>query len=151
MKDLFHILQERGFIQQISDEAGIQNYLKTTTTAYTGFDPTADSLHVGHLVPIMALAHVQKAGHIPIAIVGGGTALIGDPSGKTEMRQMITKEQIQHNIKGIKKQLSNIISFDSGQAHLLDNSAWLADLNYIDFLRETGRHFSVNRMIAAES
>lgn len=152
MSSILDILQERGFIQQISDEPGIRDYLaKQGTSIYIGFDPTGDSLHVGHLIPIMALTHLQKAGHTPLAIVGGGTAMIGDPSGKTELRQMLTKEQIAANIVSIKKQLANYLDFDGGRAKLLNNGEWLCGCNYIDFLREIGRHFSVNRMLAAES
>ena len=151
MQDLLNTLKERGFIQQISDEEGIRKYLSGDASAYIGFDPTASSLHVGSLVPIMALSHFQRAGHTAIAIVGGGTAMIGDPSGKTELRKMLTPEQIQENIQGIKKQLSSYIDFEGGKAKLLNNGEWLCDFKYIDFLRDIGSCFSVNRMLAAES
>ena len=119
-------------------------------TFYTGFDPTANSLHVGHYIPIMAMAHLQRAGHRPIALCGGGTAMIGDPSGKTDMRQMLTKAQIAENIMGIKKQLSNFLDFSEGKGLLLNNGDWLLNLNYVDFLRDIGANFSVNRMLTAE-
>ena len=119
-------------------------------TCYIGFDPTADSLHVGHLIPIMSLAHMQRCGHCPIALVGGGTGMIGDPSGKTEMRQMMTPDTISDNVNGIKQQLSRFINFEQG-AILANNADWLAELTYIPFLRDIGKHFSINRMIKAES
>ncbi len=151
MNDYLNTLKERGFTKQLSNEDGISDYLDKKTTAYIGFDPTATSLHVGSLVPIMALAHFQRAGHTPLVLVGGATAMIGDPSGKNEMRQMLTEDDIQHNLEQIKKQLSRFISFDNDEAIMLNNADWLRDLNYIDFLRNTGKFFSVNRMIAAES
>jgi tyrosyl-tRNA synthetase len=120
-------------------------------TCYIGFDPTASSFHVGSLVPIMSLAHMQRAGHRPIALVGGGTTLVGDPSGKTEMRRLMSREEINQNAEGIKKQLSRFIDFSAGKALMANNADWLCDLNYIEFLRDIGRHFSVNRMLAAES
>ncbi len=122
-----------------------------TIVAYIGFDPTAESLHVGSLIPIMALAHFQQHGHRPIALVGGGTALIGDPSGKKEMRPVLTHEEIRHNAEGLKKQLGRYMTLDGVQGVLLNNMDWLAPLNYIEFLRDIGRHFSVNRMLTAES
>jgi len=149
---IFDIFLERGFIEQITDEDLVRRLLaEEKVTCYIGFDPTAASLHIGSLVPIMALAHMQRAGHRPIALVGGGTALIGDPSGKTEMRKILTREQIEENGREIKKQLSRYIDFDGGKAMVLNNSDWLCALNYIEFLRDIGRHFSVNRMLAAES
>ncbi|NLN60361.1 MAG: tyrosine--tRNA ligase [Deltaproteobacteria bacterium] len=152
MKNAFDILRERGFIEQITDEDAIKDLLRNAkVTCYIGFDPTAPSLHVGHLLPIMSLTHMQKAGHRPIALVGGGTALIGDPSGKTEMRRILTREQIDHNARCLQKQLSNYLDFSDGGALLLNNADWLAELNYIAFLRDIGRHFSVNKMLAAES
>lgn len=151
MTDFLSVLEERGFIQQTSDREGIAAYLSKPASAYIGFDPTATSLHVGSLVPIMALAHLQRAGHRPLVIVGGGTARIGDPSGKTELRRMLTAAQIDENLNGIKQQLSRYIRFGDEGATMLNNADWLCSLNYIDFLRETGRYFSVNRMIAAES
>ena len=119
-------------------------------TFYIGFDPTADSLHVGHFVQIMVMSWMQKAGHVPIALFGGGTGMIGDPSGKTDMRKMLTKETIDHNIACFQKQMSRLIDFSEGKAIMANNGDWLLNLNYIDFLREVGVHFSVNRMLAAE-
>lgn len=146
------VLSERGFIENMTHEKELYDYVNNSNiSCYIGFDPTASSLHVGSLVPIMSLAHMQKAGHRPIALVGGGTGLIGDPSGKTEMRKLITKEDVDFNKIGIKKQLSNFINFSNGKAVLVDNADWLNGLGYIDFLRDIGRHFSVNRMIKAES
>ncbi len=145
------ILKERGFIENMTHTQALDEYLSNNrTTCYIGFDPTADSLHVGSLVCIMALAHMQREGHRPIALVGGGTGLIGDPSGKTELRKIITQEQIDHNKKGIKNQLSRFFDFSDDKALLLDNAQWLKKLEYIPFLRDIGRHFSVNRMVKAE-
>ena len=152
MKNVYDVLSERGFIEQITDEELISELLgENCATCYIGFDPTASSLHVGSLVPIMALAHMQRHGHRPIALIGGGTALIGDPSGKTEMRQLLTRKQIDENAKYLKKQLSRYVDFNEGNAILLNNADWLTQLNYIEFLRDIGRYFSVNRMLAAES
>ena len=152
MQNVFDTFMERGFIEQATDEALIREELgKGPVTCYIGFDPTAASLHVGSLVPIMALAHMQRSGHRPIALVGGGTALIGDPSGKTEMRQILTREQVDANAEGIRKQLSRYVDFSDGKALQLNNADWLTKLNYIEFLRDIGRCFSVNRMLAAES
>jgi len=152
MKSAYEILKERGFVEQVTDEALITElFAKGPVTCYIGFDPTATSLHIGSLVPIMALAHMQKSGNRPIALVGGGTGLIGDPSGKTEMRQVLTREQIDHNAKCLGKQLSRYLDFSEGRALLLNNADWLTSINYIEFLRDIGRHFSVNRMLAAES
>lgn len=151
MENVYDILKERGFIEQVTDEDKVRNLLQKPTTCYIGFDPTARSLHLGSLVPIMSLAHMQRAGHRPIAVVGGGTTLVGDPSGKTEMRRIMTREEIEENAKGIKKQLSRFLDFDGGKALMVNNADWLTKLNYIDFLRDIGRHFSVNRMLAAES
>ena len=123
---------------------------KESTTFYVGFDPTAESLHFGHFIPILAMAHMQRAGHRPIALVGGGTGMIGDPSGKTDLRKMMTVETIQKNVAGIKKQLSRFISFENDAAIMANNADWLTKLNYLDFLREVGASFSVNRMLAAE-
>jgi tyrosyl-tRNA synthetase len=149
---VYDVFRERGFIEQITDEPQIRELLEQKSiTCYIGFDPTATSLHIGSLVPIMSLAHMQRHGHRPIALVGGGTGLIGDPSGKTEMRQILTREQIDHNAGCLKKQLSRYIDFGEGWAVLLNNADWLTRLNYIEFLRDIGRHFSVNRMLAAES
>ena len=143
-------LKERGFIAQTTFEPELYKQLEKPTSFYVGFDPTAASLHFGHFIPIIAMAHMQRAGHRPIALVGGGTAIIGDPSGKTEMRKMLTKEQIKNNIAGIKSQLSRFIDFSDGKALLVDNADWLLNLNYVEFIREIGVHFSVNRMLAAE-
>ena len=152
MKSAYDILKERGFIEQVTDEALIKELFQAgQVTCYIGFDPTATSLHIGSLVPIMALAHMQKNGNKPIALVGGGTGLIGDPSGKTEMRQVLTREQIDYNAQCLGKQLSQYIDFQDGKALLLNNADWLTKINYIEFLRDIGRHFSVNRMLAAES
>jgi tyrosyl-tRNA synthetase len=148
----FDILKERGFIKQCSDEATVKQLLDTeTVTFYTGFDPTGPSLHVGHMVPLFAMAHLQRAGHKPIALVGGGTACIGDPTGKTEMRKMISVEEIKRNTEFLKKQIARFISFEDAKAELVDNYDWLAPLNYINFLRDIGRHFSVNRMLSFET
>ncbi len=152
MTNVYDELSERGFIQQVSNEAVLRQKLsEEKVTCYIGFDPTADSLHAGSLVPIMALAHMQRFGHKPIAILGGGTTMVGDPSGRTEMRQMLTREQIIANGKKIKQQLARFLDFENGRAIFLDNAEWLLELNYIEFLRDIGRHFSVNRMLAAEA
>jgi len=151
VENVYDILEERGFIEQVTDDNKVRNLLEKPTTCYIGFDPTARSLHLGSLVPIMSLAHMQRAGHRPIAVVGGGTTLVGDPSGKTEMRRIMTREEIEENAQGIKKQLSRFLDFERGKALMVNNADWLTKLNYIDFLRDIGRHFSVNRMLAAES
>lgn len=145
------ILEERGFIKQTTHQEPLYEVLeKEKVTFYVGFDPTADSLHVGHLLPVMGMAHMQQAGHRPIAILGGGTAMIGDPSGKTDMRKMLTQETIDHNASCFKKQLSRFLDFDNDRALMINNGEWLLKLNYIDFLREIGSQFSVNRMLTAE-
>ena len=144
-------LKERGFFQQSTHPEELAKRLKEDRLCcYVGFDPTSDSLHVGHLIPLMGLAHMQRGGHRIIALMGGGTAMIGDPSGKTEMRKMLTEEQLQSNIEGILPQMERFLDF-SGDAILVNNSKWLRDLNYIDFLRDIGRHFSVNRMLSFET
>jgi tyrosyl-tRNA synthetase len=149
---ILNILAERGFIEGKTHEQELNDYLEQgQATCYIGFDPTASSLHVGSLVPIMSLAHMQRAGHRPIALVGGGTGLVGDPSGKTEMRKLLTKEMIEENVAGIRKQLSRFIDFQENRALLLNNADWLSEIRYIPFLRDIGRHFSVNRMVKAES
>lgn len=151
MANVLDILRERGFVSQTTHTEPLEKLLgDEKVTLYIGFDPTADSLHVGSLLQIMTLAHMQRAGHRPIALVGGGTAMIGDPSGKTEMRKMMTPEIIQHNAEGIKAQLSHYLDFSEGKALLLNNADWLLKLNYIEVLREIGVHFSVNRMLTAE-
>jgi tyrosyl-tRNA synthetase len=152
MKSAYDILKERGFVEQVTDEALIRELFDAgSVTCYIGFDPTATSLHIGSLVPIMSLAHMQRKGNKPIALVGGGTGLIGDPSGKTEMRQILTREQIDFNASCLGEQLSQYLDFSDNQALLLNNADWLTKINYIEFLRDIGRHFSVNRMLAAES
>lgn len=152
MANLLDILKERGFIEQTTHEEELDAYLGAgKATCYIGFDPTASSLHVGSLVPIMSLAHMQRHGHRPIALVGGGTGLVGDPSGKTEMRQLLTPEMVDKNAIGIKNQLSRFLDFKEDKALMANNADWLTKLEYIPFLRDIGRHFSVNRMIKAES
>jgi len=144
-------LRERGFVQQVSDEAGLAALLdKGPVTYYAGFDPTAPSLHLGHSLPLMAMAHLARAGHRPIAVLGGGTAMIGDPSGKTETRQMLTRENIEANRRAIEPQARRYLAAAGDRALVVDNGEWLLPLNYLDFLREVGRHFSVNRMLAME-
>ena len=152
MASLMDVFEERGFIEKTTHDEELKDYLReNAVTCYIGFDPTASSLHVGSLVPIMALAHMQNHGHRPIALVGGGTGLVGDPSGKTEMRKLLTSEMVEVNASGIKKQLSGFIDFSDGKALMVNNNDWLCELKYIPFLRDIGRHFSVNRMIKAES
>ena len=148
---VFDVLQERGFIAQVSHEEEIRELLeKEKITFYIGFDPTADSLHVGHFIALMAMAHMQRAGHRPIALLGGGTGMIGDPSGKDDMRKMLTPEFINHNIECFKKQMSKFIDFSDGKALMVNNGDWLLSLNYVNMLREVGTHFTVNHMLAAE-
>ena len=150
--NVLEILSERGFVEATTHDQELKAFLSEgTVSCYIGFDPTADSLHVGSLIPIMSLAHVQRAGHRPIALVGGGTGLVGDPSGKTEMRKVLTVETVQKNAGCIGAQLARFIDFSDGKAVLENNAKWLTGLKYIDFLRDIGRHFSVNRMIKAES
>ncbi len=152
MPNVIEILRERGFIEQTTHDQELKDYIESGQVAcYIGFDPTASSLHVGSLVPIMALAHMQRQGHRPIALVGGGTGLVGDPSGKTVMRKMLTTDQVYSNVAAIQKQLARFIDFEEGRALLVNNADWLASLSYIPFLRDIGRYFSVNRMIKAES
>lgn len=151
MSNVFDVLKERGFIEQATHEDEIREMLgKEKVTFYIGFDPTADSLTVGHFLTIMAMAHMQRAGHRPIALIGGGTVMVGDPSGKTDMRKMMTVEQIEDNAAAFKKQLSRFIEFGGDKALMINNADWLRNLNYIEFLREIGAHFSVNRMLTAE-
>ena len=148
---ILDVLKERGFIAQVTFEEDLYKQLeKEPTKFYIGFDPTADSLHFGHFIPILAMMHMQSAGHIPIALVGGGTVMIGDPSGKTDMRKMLTLEGINHNAEKIHRQLSHFLNFSDGKALMANNADWLLDLNYVDFIRDIGVHFSVNRMLAAE-
>lgn len=149
---VFDELMRRGYIKQITHEEEIKKALETEKmTFYIGFDPTADSLHVGHFIAMMFMAHMQRAGHKPIALIGGGTAMIGDPSGKTDMRSMLLREDIEKNIVGIKKQMEKFIDFTDDKALMLNNADWLLKLNYVDFLRDIGVHFSVNNMLRAES
>jgi tyrosyl-tRNA synthetase len=148
---VYDVLQERGFLKQLSHEEEIKELLeKEKVTFYIGFDPTADSLHVGHFIALMLMSHMQKAGHRPICLLGGGTGMVGDPSGKDDMRKMLTPEFIAHNIACFKKQMSRFIDFTDDKAIMVNNADWLMDLNYIQLLREVGVHFSVNRMLAAE-
>ena len=152
MQNIIAVLEERGFIENKTHEQELHDYVNNASiTCYIGFDPSASSLHVGSLIPIMALAHLQRHGHRPIALVGGGTGLVGDPSGKTEMRKLLTAEDVEKNALGIKKQLSRFIDFKEHKAFLLNNAQWLTRIEYIPFLRDIGRHFSVNRMLKAES
>ncbi|SNX53182.1 tyrosine--tRNA ligase [Thermoanaerobacterium sp. RBIITD] len=148
---VFDILKERNFIEQMTHEDEIKELLdKKKVTFYIGFDPTADSLHVGHFLQLMVMAHMQRAGHRPIVLIGGGTAMVGDPTGKTDMRKMLTKEEISHNAESFKKQMSRFIDFSGGKAILANNADWLLNLNYVEFLRDIGIHFSVNKMLTAE-
>ncbi|WP_297519666.1 tyrosine--tRNA ligase [uncultured Clostridium sp.] len=151
MANVLDTLQERGYIKQFTHEDETRELLeKEKVTFYIGFDPTADSLHVGHFIAMMFMSHMQKAGHRPIALIGGGTAMIGDPSGKTDMRTMMTKETIQHNVDSIKKQMEKFIDFTDDKAILVNNADWLLNQNYVEFIRDIGVHFSVNRMLSAE-
>ncbi|MFQ5866284.1 MAG: tyrosine--tRNA ligase [bacterium] len=150
--NLYDILKERGFVQQVTGEEAVRKQFATQqVTVYVGFDPTADSLHVGNLLGLMALAHVQRHGHRPIAIIGDGTALVGDPSGRTELRQMLSPERIAENAVKIKTQIGRYFEIDGKKGLAIHNASWLVDLKYIDVLRDIGRHFSVNRMLAAEA
>jgi tyrosyl-tRNA synthetase len=149
-ENVYDVLVERGLVEQVSDDEGVRAAVEQPITCYVGFDPSASSFHVGHLVPIMALAHMQRHGHRPIAIMGGGTGMIGDPSDKDEMRKLLSVEQIDANVANLKKQMANLLDFSEGQALMLNNADWLRSLNYVEFLRDIGRHFSVNRMLAAE-
>jgi len=152
MANVIDVLVERGYIEQFTHEEELRELLdKEKITFYIGFDPTADSLHVGSFIQMMVMAHMQRAGHRPIVLLGGGTAMIGDPSGKTDMRKMLTMEQIAHNAACYKKQFERVIDFSEGKAIMANNADWLMKLNYVDFLREIGVHFSVNRMLSAES
>jgi tyrosyl-tRNA synthetase len=148
----FRTLKERGFVSQCSDQEGLARLLDSEqVTFYIGFDPTASSLHVGHMVQLFAMAHLQRAGHRPISLIGGGTSRIGDPSGKTEMRKILPIETIDANADRFRAQISRFLDFSDGKGLMLNNADWLADLNYIDFLRDIGRHFSVNRMLSFET
>lgn len=151
MSSVYDVLLERGYIKQLTHEEEIKELLeKEKVTFYIGFDPTADSLHVGHFLQLMVMAHMQKAGHTPIALIGGGTAMIGDPTGKSDMRKMMTREDIEYNSNCFKNQMSKFIDFSEGKAIMVNNGDWLLNLNYVNFIREIGVHFSVNKMLTAE-
>ena len=151
MSNVYDTLVERGFVAQCTNEQELRKLLETERVSfYIGFDPTADSLHAGHFIALMAMAHLQRAGHRPICLVGGGTGTVGDPSGRTDMRKMLTDEQIEHNCNCFKKQIARFIDFSDGKAIMANNADWLRKLNYIDLLREVGACFTVNRMLAAE-
>lgn len=151
MANVFDTLKERGFIAQCTNEAELRELFdKERVTFYIGFDPTADSLHAGHFIALMAMAHMQRAGHRPICLVGGGTGTVGDPTGRTDMRKMLTDEDIEHNCECFKKQIARFIDFSDGKAIMVNNGDWLRKLNYIDLLRDVGACFTVNRMLAAE-
>ncbi len=151
MSNVFDVLKERGLLAQTTHENEIRELLgREKVTFYIGFDPTADSLHVGHFLQMVVMRHMQMHGHRPIALVGGGTGHIGDPSGRTDMRQMMTKETIDHNCECFKQQLSRVIDFSDGKAIMVNNADWLLDLNYVEFIRDIGAHFSVNQMLSAE-
>lgn len=148
---VFEVLKERGYLAQVTHEEEVKNLLENkNVTFYIGFDPTADSLHVGHFIQLMVMSHMQQAGHRPIVLLGGGTAMVGDPSGKNDMRKMMTTEIISHNVAQFRKQISKFIDFSDDKAIMVDNGEWLRELNYIEFLRNVGVHFSVNRMLSAE-
>jgi tyrosyl-tRNA synthetase len=152
MTNVIDVLKERGFIEQTTHDQPLLDYINQgCATCYIGFDPSASSLHVGSLIPIMSLAHMQRNGHRPIVLIGGGTGLVGDPSGKTEMRKLLTEKEVAENALALKRQLSCFIDFEAGRAMLINNADWLKKLQFISFLRDIGRHFSVNRMIKAES
>jgi len=151
MDNIYDVLVERGFIEQATHEDEIRELLaKESVTFYVGFDPTGDSLHVGHFVQVMVMMHMQKAGHKPIALVGGGTAKIGDPSGRSDIRKMLTEDQLDKNVEGLKNQLSKYLNLDEENGFAANNKDWLDDLKYIEFIRDIGKHFSVNRMLTAE-
>ena len=150
-QNVYDILKERGFIEQATNEEDVRKLLgEESVTFYIGFDPTADSLTAGHFLTVMAMSHMQKAGHRPIALVGGGTGMVGDPSHRTDMRQMMTLDTIEHNVNCFKEQLSRFIEFGEDKAIIVNNADWLRELNYVDFIRDVGVHFSVNRMLTAE-
>ena len=151
MQNVFDVLKARGYIKQTVYEDELYELLgNQSVTFYTGYDPTADSLHVGHFVTLMAMAHMQRAGHRPLVLVGGGTGMIGDPSGRTDMRTMMTRETVKHNVECFKKQMARFIDVSDGKAIFVDNADWLLNLNYVDFLRDIGANFSVNKMLTAE-
>ncbi|MBT7122482.1 MAG: tyrosine--tRNA ligase, partial [Clostridia bacterium] len=150
MANVFDVLKERGFLKQVTHDELEQTLNDQSVTFYIGFDPTADSLHVGHYVQLMAMSHMQRFGHKPIALVGGGTAMVGDPSGKTDMRKMMDVKTIEQNVQCFKDQIGKFLDFSPGKAIMVDNADWLLQLNYVEFLRDIGAHFSVNRMLGAE-
>ena len=150
-QNVYDVLTERGYIEQCTHEEEIKKLLANEqVTFYIGFDPTADSLHIGHFIQIMVMAHMQRFGHRPIALIGGGTTMIGDPSGRTDMRKVMTRERIADNANKFKKVFEKFLTFEDGKAIMVDNADWILDLNYINFLRDIGKHFSVNRMLTAE-
>ena len=149
--NVFDVLEERGFIQQVTDRDAVRAAFGAgPATAYIGFDPTADSLHAGSLLPLMALVHLERLGHRPIVVLGAGTAMVGDPSGKTELRQILSRETVEQNVASIRGVIAQLLDV-GGKTRVIDNGEWLLELNYIEFLRDVGRHFSVNRMLAAEA
>ncbi len=150
-RNVYDVLEERGFVKQCSHPEELRELLgREKVTFYIGFDPTADSLHIGHYVALMSMAHMQRAGHRPIVLLGGGTAMIGDPSGKTDMRRMMTNEEIDHNASCFQKQMERLIDFSDGKALVYNNADWIRGLNYLEFMRDIGVHFSVNEMLRAE-
>jgi len=152
MKNVFDVLEERGLVAQVTDKDRVRELLEKEKIAfYIGFDATADSLHIGHFLQMVVMKHMQDAGHTPVALLGGGTTMVGDPTGKEDMRKMLTKEQIDHNAECFRKQMSKFIDFGEGKAIMVDNGDWLLGLNYLQFLREVGVHFSVNRMLTMDS
>lgn len=150
MVNVYDVLKQRGFLKQVTHEGLYEMLGKESVTFYIGFDPTADSLHVGHYVQLMAMAHMQQAGHRPIVLIGGGTAMVGDPSGKTDMRKMMNEQTIEQNAESFKQQISKFLDFSAGKAIMVNNADWLLRLNYVEFLRDIGSCFSVNRMLTAE-
>lgn len=150
MANVYDVLSERGFLKQVTHEGLKELLAKESVTFYIGFDPTADSLHVGHYVQLMAMAHMQRAGHRPIALIGGGTTMVGDPSGKSDLRRILSRQDIENNAEAFKVQMRRFLDFGDGAALMVNNADWLLKLNYVDFLRDIGVHFSVNRMLTAE-
>jgi tyrosyl-tRNA synthetase len=155
MQNALDVLKERGFVQQVTDEATLRGLFakgaEAPVVAYVGIDPTAESMHAGHLLPLMAMMHLERAGHRPLIVLGGGTAMVGDPSGKSEMRQLLEEARIRQNLARLRDQISQLFDVQGGRTTIADNGDWLLGLNYVAFLRDIGRHFSVNRMLAAEA